>query len=326
MNKNIMFIDNIKGKYTNIDEDILSGKKKNIVFLDIDGVIQPYNNSYRFNHSMKDTIEYLVNRYNDNIYKTMDIYDVCAAYYDWDEVALGYLKKALYHTNSQIVIHSGWKESNTLEQLKALFRFYGFDDYIIDSCSKGDKIRVINEYLEEHKDEINNYIIIDDADMTEYFGEHFIKTCNVMDSKTYFYILSIFNNTYDFKLSEGSIRVNKNGNDIFVIQYKIEPIEGEKIAFCNTYEVTNYGTSTDYLIARNMMIKMINENEVIGIGMMRYGNNPLEEYVIKDGYNIQTGETEYFHYQGIKKNNFKYVNYFNHNKGTIIYTAKNIKW
>ena len=37
----------------------VDNNKKNIIFLDIDGVIQPYNNQYRFNYDMKKTVETL---------------------------------------------------------------------------------------------------------------------------------------------------------------------------------------------------------------------------------------------------------------------------
>jgi DNA-binding transcriptional regulator YhcF (GntR family) len=182
MCKNIMIevitmhkaLDFLKG--TNLEEN----KKKKIIFLDIDGVIQPYNNTKRFDHNREKTLEYIVEKYHNEIYRTMDIYDVCAAFYDWDEIALAYIKDILCRTKSYIVIHSGWKDFNTLEQLKALFVFYNMDDYIIDSCDNGDKVRVIKEYLEKHQDEIEDYIILDDLDMSKDFGEHFLKTHNVL--------------------------------------------------------------------------------------------------------------------------------------------------
>ena len=66
-----------------------------VVFLDIDGVIQPYNNQFRFDHKLNETIDYLCEKYSDNIYRQIDIYDVCAAYYDWDEIAIAIIKKIL---------------------------------------------------------------------------------------------------------------------------------------------------------------------------------------------------------------------------------------
>ena len=40
-----------------------------------------------------------------------------------------YVTKMLRVTNSYIVVHSGWKEYNNLEQMKALFRLYNLEDY-----------------------------------------------------------------------------------------------------------------------------------------------------------------------------------------------------
>ena len=38
-----------------------------IIFLDIDGVLQPYDNSERFNHDLKDTVKKIAEKYNEDI-------------------------------------------------------------------------------------------------------------------------------------------------------------------------------------------------------------------------------------------------------------------
>lgn len=70
-------------------------EKRNIIFLDIDGVLQPYNQRERFDHDLDKLVDYLCDKYNDPIYGEMDKYDVGAAYYDWDDVAVGILTKLI---------------------------------------------------------------------------------------------------------------------------------------------------------------------------------------------------------------------------------------
>ena len=78
-----------------------------IIFLDIDGVLQPYNNNERFNHDLKETVKKVAEKYNDEIYFTMDPYDVAAVYYDWDEKAVRLLRDCLDKTGAKIVISIG---------------------------------------------------------------------------------------------------------------------------------------------------------------------------------------------------------------------------
>ena len=59
-----------------------------MIFLDIDGVLQPYDNTERFKHDLKETVEEVSKKFDDKIYFTMDPYDVAAVYYDWDDKAV----------------------------------------------------------------------------------------------------------------------------------------------------------------------------------------------------------------------------------------------
>ncbi|WP_286077498.1 HAD domain-containing protein, partial [Thomasclavelia cocleata] len=149
-----------KAEFLLKDNEKIVNHKKNIIFLDIDGVIQPYNNTNRFKHDLDGTVNFLTNKYRDTSYKKMDKYDVCAAFYDWDEIGLGILKKALYKCNAYIVLHSGWREYMSLIEAKALFRLYDLEQELINICDKGTKEKVIKKYLEENKNEIDKYIVI----------------------------------------------------------------------------------------------------------------------------------------------------------------------
>ena len=120
-----------------------------VIFLDIDGVIQ-YEQK-RFDHYMEATCLMLAQKYNDDIYIKMKPYDVCAAYYDWNNIAIGIIHELLETTNSNIVLSSDWRESKSFEEMKALFRLYNLDRYFIDCCNPEiSKQEAINEYIIKH--------------------------------------------------------------------------------------------------------------------------------------------------------------------------------
>lgn len=59
----------------------------------------------------------LANKYNDDNYSKMSIYDVGATYYDWNNIAIGIIHQLLEDTNSNIVISSDWRTSINLSEL-----------------------------------------------------------------------------------------------------------------------------------------------------------------------------------------------------------------
>lgn len=166
MNKNKMFLKDDKSFIDN---------KNRIVFLDIDGVIAQGSKNDWYIHDINKTIDYLVNKYKDDIYKRMKQYDVLAAYYDWDPLSIGKLKKLLDITYSEIVILSNFRFGNTMESLKALFKLHAMDEYILDRCPAfDDKIDAINEYLNGNI--VDNYVIFDDNEKLKIFDGNFIQT------------------------------------------------------------------------------------------------------------------------------------------------------
>lgn len=253
-------------KSIDFKKEKINNKKKNIIFLDIDGVIQPYNNQYRFKYDMKETVKFLAKKFNDEIYNNIDIYDLCAAYYDWDEIALGILKKIIFLCDAYIVIHSGWKESLSLLELKALFRLYNLDEYILDVCDKGDKKRVIKDYLNKNSEMINEYIILEDMDLINEFGYHFIQTRDRLNLNDYIQALKIFTNKYKFELVDKTLTCLKNDNKIFETNFIIKDINNEKISFSKLTSFDNYLREFDYKIFINELIfqlKNINSNILI---------------------------------------------------------------
>ena len=181
--------------------------KKNIIFLDIDGVIQPYSQDSRFEHELEKLPNYFAERYNDKSFLQCNIYDLGAAYFDWDEVAMARIKQILRDFNAYIVIHSGWRESVPYQCLNALFKLYDMDEYILEVLETGKKETVIQRYLDDYKDLINQYVVIDDDAMMSDFGMNFCHTRNVFDLPDHLYVNRLFMKKYYFDDNALTFRV-----------------------------------------------------------------------------------------------------------------------
>jgi hypothetical protein len=172
-----------------------------IIFLDIDGVLQPTNGAQeRFEH-LKEVDEFnsrLLEEYGVD-YSGYNYYDVLAVYYDWDKDAVAELKRILEATGAKIVLSSDWR-NKTIFRMVDLCRIHDLDDYIIGATMKEDispildanpqykKMRSLRSieilmYLADHP-EIKNYVAIDDKNLTPDLGEqHTVITYNKMTAK-----------------------------------------------------------------------------------------------------------------------------------------------
>ena len=216
--------------------------KKNIVFLDIDGVIQPYSHDFRFDHKLDELPKHLAEKFKDEIYLNCNIYDLGAAYFDWDELALGRIKQILRNFNAYLVIHSAWRESVHMHHLKALFKLYDMDDYILDILEPGKKQDVIKRFLKDYDGEINNYIVVDDDTMLSDFGMNFCHTYDVFGMTDHLYTNRVFLQNYyfkngltlcDFKGERTTVKERKT----IVDDKNISLFEIENIDDLNEYEV-----------------------------------------------------------------------------------------
>ncbi len=156
----------------------LRDEERHVVFLDIDGVLQPCSSQKRFDHDLIQTRADIAEKMGDSRYLELDKYDVAAVYYDWHKKAVENLRRLLEDCGAEIVISSDWKRSKSLEQLKLLFGIHGLDSYITGMVPydfhtlKKDEI---GAYLEAHPG-LNSYVVLDDLSMEKYFRGHMVCT------------------------------------------------------------------------------------------------------------------------------------------------------
>jgi hypothetical protein len=168
-----------------------------VVFLDIDGVLQPMSSQKRFKYVgsnfdlgyMPELYKQLYEKYGVD-YAQYNRYDVAAVYYDWDKNAVVELKRILDVTGAKAVITSSWRETKTLSCLVDLFKLYDLGEYIVDITpieSKDPAVRArmenlnihdvraaeILEYVDRHP-EIKKWVVIDDMWANAALGKHVV--------------------------------------------------------------------------------------------------------------------------------------------------------
>ena len=237
--KNFANLKNLNYLRENYDKYNISFKKeqRNIIFLDIDGVIQPYSSKKRFQYEPEPLIEYLCKKTNNDIYRKIDSYDLRATYYDWDEISIGYIIKIARRGNATIVLESDWR-SKGYEVMKALFAIYGMEDLFVDQIDSSlDKATGIRKYLEEHKGEYDNYVIIDDGNFfreDKELEEHLVLTDNYFTDLDYFKALHIIDGRSVFQYEVNSndfclLREDRQQSYFKVEESMLEQIEEKEL-------------------------------------------------------------------------------------------------
>ena len=130
--------------------------ERKIIFLDIDGVLQPGGSQERFKHidrSCNRDVSVLPEFYK--YLKNLDIdfskykdYDVAAVYYDWDKTALVLLRLILKITGAKIVLSSDWRNGG-FDRMKDFFSIHGLETYYIDNTKQYDEID--ENFIEKQK-------------------------------------------------------------------------------------------------------------------------------------------------------------------------------
>ena len=159
-----------------------------ILFLDIDGVLQPCSSQNRFDYDLDALKKYFVSI--DARYETIDKYDLGAVCFDWNLTSVALLKALLEETGARIIISSNWITSKNLAQLKLLFKIHGLDKYIEGCCEVPEediyiKEEAINNYLMSHK--VDYYAVVDD-DLLSCFGEKMRKTKGAIKYQDFLYL------------------------------------------------------------------------------------------------------------------------------------------
>lgn len=153
---------------------------KNVIFLDIDGVLQPGYLQRRFKHDLEALQLHLAEKYDRPEYKQYDKYDLGAIYYDWDQESVDNLKLLLNTRMAVIVLSSAWRRLKTIDSLKDYFRIHDLDTFLVDFTPVMDGLCrsvEIETYLNAHP-EIGNFLILDDVDFkfSSKFPNHFVNT------------------------------------------------------------------------------------------------------------------------------------------------------
>lgn len=157
-----------------------------VVFLDIDGVLQPYNVPLRFDNLSIKKIDELSRKW-DVDYSKYNINEISSVYYDWDELAIARLKYILKETNARIIMSSEWRSKEQLYKMRDLLRIHYLGDYwacdnvILDNGKDVVENRALEIKNSLSKYPVDNFVILDDMKgLEEYYPDNTVITDNTI--------------------------------------------------------------------------------------------------------------------------------------------------
>lgn len=153
-----------------------------IVFLDIDGVLNPV--SLRSLPQLDPYLNQKIAKKSGNTayleLSSSTLHLVCKC---WDKEAVRLLDHFCREENMQIVISSSWGIFYSLAKLKLLFAIHKMDDLLIDTTPYiGRRHENILGYVHAHQ-EISAWVALDDLDMSHYLKNHCVTTKRVLQKE-----------------------------------------------------------------------------------------------------------------------------------------------
>ncbi|MCD7894965.1 MAG: hypothetical protein LUG60_14915 [Erysipelotrichaceae bacterium] len=210
-----------------------------VMFLDIDGVLQPYNNEYAFcNKIPRDLlIKYISLKYQRDYFMHYSL-EVRYCLLDWDVKAIRRIRHICEKTDAKIVMSSGWRPStygkDDPTHLRDLLHIWDLDKYYLgetevlwrESSNRGMKMDKAKEYLKDYDvegfrkrvveivdyllnhDDITNYVVIDDMDLYNAgLDGHYVRTCDIINDDQAKECIKILNSSYN--IQNDLMQVNK---------------------------------------------------------------------------------------------------------------------
>lgn len=146
--------------------------KEKVVFLDIDGVLNPFNrpelSGFQYTEEYRRILQDLAQ---------VGIDDPFAPFLRRENIKE--LNDLLEQTGAKVVISSTWRILNTLPEIKTMFAYFGFrfNNRIIGTTPNLDAIRgtEISFWLDKHK-EVGSFVILDDDSDMEPHLDRLVQT------------------------------------------------------------------------------------------------------------------------------------------------------
>lgn len=147
-----------------------------VVFLDIDGVLQPRTNKRGEHRKEIPAFCRMMDKRMKGLYhyegwlgeSGFDLMDVGAVRYDWDVTAVETLRRLLDKSKAKIVLSSDWKDMRAMRLMKALLAIHDLDGYLWDRTISSDYLWLSHEFPFEvgekyRKDYITEISKVEDA-------------------------------------------------------------------------------------------------------------------------------------------------------------------
>lgn len=177
-----------------VEQTKSSNKIMKVIFLDIDGVIQPTWSQKRFKHlddicNVASELDKAVGGFPYYDYVTQETFpdgigrlytrkcNLAAVYYDWSQSAIDCLRQVLEECNAKIVVSSDWRDHGA-KVFKAFLAVHGLDVFfydMIDGTSyekPSEKQTQAHNYFQSVKPADCRYLDHRASDIREYLSRH----------------------------------------------------------------------------------------------------------------------------------------------------------